>query len=300
MVVNVRHCALLVLCGLISLSGRAYGNETIAQRVSADACDDRMVDDDEQTAENRAVDKAGLSAIKLSGIIQRHNPELSANAIDTIAYRVIDEYMVNVAHAVKFSDANRVCVKLVADVEMTSDDLEKLIEEYKDSDSPAEQIAEVVRQVEEDTTFKPQSLSEKKLLYIGKMIFWNGNETDHYTDFLTGLFSNSEYFYVTRDKNISDFVLIPRLIRSEVDEINRNNHKMQMSVELELNIPRDKSFAPLNEQQNHFILFAGDKDEQKVADELLRKLLSKAAKEMSRKIEKYSAAHLEMEKLKGK
>lgn len=299
MVVNFSRYILTVLFCLSFLSGRAYGNEIIAQGISADACDDRMVDDDEQTAENRAVDKAGLSAVKLSGIIQRHNPDLSANAIDTIAYRIIDEYMVNAGHSVKFSDNSRVCVKLVANVEMTSADLDKLIEEYKDSDAPAEQIAEVVKQVEEDTTFKPQSLGETKLLYIGKMIFWNGSETDHYTDFLTGLFSNSEYFYVTEDKKIADFVVTPRLIRSEVDEIDHNNHKMQMTVELETSMQNDKSFAPLNEQENHFILFAGDKDEQKIADELLRKLLAKAAKEMSRKIDKYSAAYLERKKIKG-
>lgn len=297
--VNFSRYILTVLFCLSFWAGRAYGNEIIAQGISADACDDRMVDDDEQTAENRAVDKAGLSAVKLSGIIQRHNPDLSSNAIDTIAYRIIDEYMVNAGHSVKFSDNSRVCVKLVANVEMTSADLDKLIEEYKDSDAPAEQIAEVVKQVEEDTTFKPQSLGETKLLYISKMIFWNGNETDHYTDFLTGLFSNSEYFYVTENKKIADFVVTPRLIRSEVDEIDNNNHKMQMTVELETSMQNDKSFAPLNEQENHFILFAGDKDEQKIADELLRKLLAKAAKEMSRKIDKYSASYLERKKIKG-
>ena len=296
--VNLK-CRLLLSVLLVLLSGKAYGNEIIAQSVSADACDERQVGDDEQTAENRAVDRAGLSAIKLSGIIQRHAPELSANATDTIAYRIIDEYMVNVAHAVKFSDTNRVCVKLVADVEMTTADLEKLVEEYKDSEAPAEQIAEVVKQVEEETTFKPQSLSEKKLLYINNMEFWNGNETNHYTDFLTGLFSNSEYFYVTEDKSIADFIVTPRLTQSEVDEVDRLNHKMQMAVEIETSLQNDKSFAPINERQSHFILFAGDKDEQKIADELLRKLLAKAAKELSRKIEKYSAEYLEKQKVKG-
>lgn len=297
--VDLNLRALLLSVSLAFLSGSAYGNEIIAQSVSADACDERHVDDDTQTAENRAVDKASLSAVKLSGIIQRYAPDLSANAIDTVAYRVIDEYMVNKAHAVKFSDADRVCVKLVADVEITSEDLDKLIAEYKDSEAPAEQIAEVVKQVEEDTSFKPQSLNEKKLLYIGNMLFLNGEETNHYTDFLTGLFSNSEYFYVTEDKDIADFVITPRLTRSEVYEIDRKNNKMQMTVEIEMFLQNDKSFAPINERQSHFILYAGDKDEQKIADDLLRKLLAKAAKEVSRKIDKYSSAYLEKQKVQG-
>ena len=269
------------------------GEEYIAQSVSSDACDDRLVDDGEQTAENRAVDKAGLAAIKLSGIIQRHHPELSANAIDTIAYRIIDEYMVNVSHAIKYSDSDRVCVKFVADIEMTSSDMEKLIEEYKDSDSPAEQVAEIVQKVQQETSFKPKSLKDKKLLYIRKMLFWNGSDTDHYRDLLTGLFSNSDYFYVTEDESIADFVVTPRLAKSEVDEIDRSNHKMQMSVELEAFSPTDSSFTPMHEKQNHFILFASNKDEQKVADDLLRKLITKVSKEMGRKLDNYSAVDLE-------
>lgn len=278
--------------------------EYIAQSISADACDDRLVDDDEHTAENRAVDKAGLSAVKLSGIIQRSHPDLSASAIDIISYRIIDEYMVNVAHAIKYSDGNRVCVKLMADIEMTASDLEKLVKEYKDSDSPVEQmgeavkVAQVAEQVNKNTTVKPQSLDDKKLLYIRKMIFWNGVETNHYNDLLTGLFSGSDYFYVTDDESLADFVVTPRLVKSQVDEIDSKNHKMSMVVELEVYSPTNNSFAPINERQNHFILFASDKDEQKIADDMLRKLLTKSVKEASRKIDKYSAVNLEKAKIR--
>jgi len=305
-VVKNCHFGVSLIYGIALLAchgGVAYGSdgesEYITQSISADACDDRLVDDDEHTAENRAVDKAGLAAVKVSGIIQRFNSELNADAIDTIAYRIIDEYMVNVAHAIKYSDSNRVCVKLTADVDMTSDDMKKLIEEYKDSDPQVEQVVEVVKKVNDTTTFKPQNLNEKKLLYVRKMLFWNGNETGHYSEFINGLFSNSEYFYVTDDENIADFVVTPRLTKSEVDEIDLKNHKMEMTVELEVISPTDKNFLPLIDKQSHFILFANDKDEQKIADDLLRKLLAKGVKDTGKKIDKYSAQNLEKSKLKG-
>lgn len=230
---NVLFLSVLTL--ILPVEVRA--EELISQSISADACDERLTDDGEHTAENRAVDKAGLSAVKLSGIIQRNYPDLSANAIDTIAYRIIDEYMVNTAHAVKLSDADRVCVKFMADVEMTGADMEKLVEEYRDSEAPAEQIADVAKQVEENTTLKPRNLEDKKLLYIKKMVFWNGNETAHYKDLLIGLFSNSEYFYVTEDESVADFVLTPRLSEAVVDELDAKNHKMQISVEFEVSSP---------------------------------------------------------------
>lgn len=268
----------------------------IVRSVSADACDDRAAGDDEHTAENRAVDKASLSAVKLSGVIQQAYPDLSADAVDTVAYRIIDEYMVNTAHAVKYSDNSRICVKLTADIELTKEDLSGLVKEYRDSDPPAEQIAAVAQKAKEQTSFKPQDLSEKKLLYIRKMTFWNGSETAHYADLLAGLLSGSEYFYVTDDESTADYILTPRLTKSEVNRMDANNNKMNMSVELEVTSPTDGDFAPLDERQEHSILFSSGKDEQKIADGFLRRLLTAAATEVSRKIDDYSARELEKNK----
>ena len=72
---------------------------------------------------------------------------------------------------------------------------------------------------------------------------------------------------------------------------------MQISVELEAISPTDKSFTPHKEKQKLPMLFKSDKDEQKIADELVRRLLTKTANEMSRKIDKYSANSLEKSQL---
>jgi hypothetical protein len=275
-------------------------NAVINEAVTADACDERSADDDKQTAENRAVDKAGLAAVKLSGIIQKHYPDLSANALDIISYRIIDEYMSDSRHEVTLADGNRVCVNLHADVVMTGEQLEALVQEYRDSDAPEEQIEEVAKQVNEETAFKPRKLAEKRLLYIRKMVFWNGEETNHYQDLLTGLFSHSEYFFVTNDAKLADYEVVPRLLKAEVDEIDTEHHKMQMQVELDVFSDKVDDFLPENVKQTHFILFAADKDEQEIADDLLRKLLAKAAEEAGSKIDKFEAKSLENSSLHRK
>jgi hypothetical protein len=69
--------------------------EDVAQKqpVEADACDDRQSDDDMQTALNRAIDKASLSAVKLSGIIQKQSDnKIYASVLDVISYHIIDNY----------------------------------------------------------------------------------------------------------------------------------------------------------------------------------------------------------------
>ena len=264
--------------------------------VEADACDQRKDNDDVKTAENRAVDKAGLSAVKLSNVIQKNYPDLSVSALDIIAYRIIDDYMINTSHEITIEDEERICVKLFGTIEISPDQLALLVEEYKESDSPEEVIA-VAEKVKAQTSFKPQNLNDKKLLYIDSMEFWNGNGTSHYKDLLTGLFSNSEYFYVTEDKKAADYIVKPRLLKAEVDEIDNRNHKMQIQIEIEISSGTLDDFKPIREKQGHFILFAADKDEQSIADNLLRKLLTKAANNSNTKLNNYSAQHLEKNKM---
>ena len=295
------------LCGFIALLLGldltplwAAENGLISEKVSADACDERRSGDDTKTAENRAVDRASLAAVKLSAVIQKRYPGLSTNALDLISYRIIDEYMVNAKHTVTLEDAGRVCVKLQAAVEMTTDDLAQLIAEYRDSDMAAAQVVEVAEKVNEQAMFKPSDLTEKKLLFVRPMNFWNGEDTDHYRDLLVGLFSHSEYFYVTDDAQLADYLVTPRLLKAEVDEIDSTNHKMQMQVELDVVSRTMDDFTPLTARQTHFILFAADSDEQEIADNLLRKLLTRAAEEAGAKIDKFSAARLEEINVHGK
>ena len=278
----------------------AADNAIINEIVTADACDERRAGDDVLTAENRAVDKAGLSAVKLSGFIQKKYPDLSINALDTVAYRIIDEYMSNSKHEVTLTDGDRVCVNLRAAITLTGEQLDALVQEYRDSEAPEEQIEAIASKVNKETTSKPQKLSEKRLLYIQNMSFWNGVETNHYNDLLTGLFSHSEYFYTTKDENLADYIVKPRLLKAEVDEIDTEHHKMQMHIELDVRSDTIDDFLPLSAKQVHFILFASDKDEQEIADSLLRKLLTKASEEISGKIDKFEATQLEENSVRGK
>ncbi len=278
---------------LLGTSAQSADLNVISQKISADACDDRQANDDTKTSENRAVDKAGLAAIKTAGFIQKQYPDLGTNALDLIAYRIIDEYMLGQTHKITLNDANRVCVHFNAAVELTSEELAHLVTEYKTNDATDAQVAQVASDVKAQMMFKPRSLDDKKLLFIRNMSFWNGEETNHYKDLLTGLFSHSQYFYVTDDEKLADFTVTPRLKRAEVDEIDRHNHKMQMQIELETVSHTQEDFGPITEQQNHFILFAADKDEQEIADNLLRKLLTKAANEMSSKIDNFEAKYIE-------
>lgn len=274
----------------------AADNEILTRFVEAEACDDRQPNDDKKTAENRAVDKASISAVKLSGLIQSRYPGLTASALDIISYRIIDEYMLNVKHEVTIDDDSHVCVKLKATVEIMPDELAGLVRDYKNSEPQEFQAAEVAEKVNENTSFKANKLQDRKLLYIENMTMWNGEVTDHYQDFLTGLFSGSDYFYVTDApdaRDYADYIVSPSLSQAVVDRIDNEHHKMKINIELAVTSSHDAEFSGIGVSQNHFILFAADKDEQEIADTLVRKLLTRAAGEAVQKLDKYISKTIE-------
>lgn len=301
--VKFNQILLCSVCALVCLSAKANfsyaeDNEPITRFIKADACDDRQLTDDKQTAENRAVDKASIAAVKLSGIIQKYYPNLTASALDIISYRIIDDYMLDVNHRVTISDDSHVCVNVSATVEIMPEDLDKLIVEYRNSEATEFQAAEIADEVNENTSFKADTLQDKRLIYIENMSMWNGETTNHYYDYLSGLFSHSDYFYVTDAQNaqeFADYVISPSLSYAKVERIDKQHHKMQMVVEIAVTSPHDSDFAGLGVKQNHFILFAADKNEQEIADVLIRKLIKRASGEITEKLNNYLSEKIEME-----
>ncbi len=296
MVVNYRFGLSALLLSMMFLPAYA---EDVAQKqpVEADACDDRQSDDDKETALNRAIDKASLSAVKLSGIIQKQNDKIYASVLDVISYHIIDNYLFDVEHEVTYDDAKRVCVKVKGNVAIPTDELNSLIEEYKSTMTP-ESLAEISEDVKQNVAFKPNSLSERKLVYINNMRFWDGSETDHYAEEIKKLFDDNEYFFITDKKDTADFVITPVLEKAQVDKIDDSNHKMQMILNTEIVSDKINGFNKAEDVQNHFILFSADKDEQEIADDLIKKLLKKSAYGTSGKIEEAIQNHLKQQEVK--
>ena len=260
--------------------------EDVAQKqpVEADACDERQSGDDSQTALNRAIDKASLIAVKTSGIIQKQSDKIYASVLDVISYHIIDNYLFDIEHKVTYDDAKRVCVKVKANVAIPTDELNSLINEYRNTMTP-DTIAEVSEDVKQNTAFKPDKLSEKKLVYVNDMRFWNDEQTNHYAKDIKKLFDDNEYFFITDKKDTADFLITPVLQKATVDKIDNSNYKMQMILNMEITSDKISGFEKLSDIQNHFILFPAEEDEQKVADDLIKKLLKKSAFSSTKKIE---------------
>ena len=271
--------------------------EIIEQDVEANACEDITNNENKTSFEYKAVDKASLAAVKTSGFIQKHAENMNIASLDVISYQIIDEYLRNVKHEITHDEKNRICVKVTGKISIEKDKLTEIANRYKLPDTPAN-IVEIAEEVNTEIALKPQSLDEKKLIFIENMQFWDGSDANYYTEFIKELMSGSEYFYVTDNPEIADYRLIPSLKKAIVDEIDNKNYKMQMNIEVNTIATNISDFAPINETQNHFILFSADKDEQETANTLIRKLLKRAIGNTVKKINSYEQNSLEKNKVR--
>ncbi len=293
---------ILFLCTIIISNPKAQDIELISHKIEAKSCDVRLADDDKKTAENRAIDKALTAGIKASKIIQKQNDKLSDHALNIIIYKLIDDHLSDITSTITNEDDKKVCVAVNANLKINKADLTTLIAEHNKElsvEQISSEVVEVAEKINNETSFKPENINEKKLLYINKMGFWNGNEDSHYTTYITELLEGSDYYFITEDENIADFVMTPLLTRSEVDKIDDNNHKMQMTLVLNTFAPNISDFEAISEQQNHFILFDAQKNDQEVADTLIRKLLKRAVSISRSKIERFVQKELEDNKVYG-
>ncbi|MBR2137474.1 MAG: hypothetical protein IJ852_05935 [Alphaproteobacteria bacterium] len=259
----------------------------IQEKIEADSCDDRLSGDDLKTAENRATDKASLAAVKLSGVIQKYAPDINVHSLDLVTYRIVDEYLSNITHNVTFDDENRICVRVQADLTIAESELEELIHEYKRNEAvESAEVVAIAERIQNQMKVRPHSEQDRKLVYIAQMQLWNGDQTNHYTAYLSELLSHSEYYYITPDESLADFTIKPELEKADVDELDAQNHKMHMIVKLNVTNNGAQNADEINDKQNHFILFKADEDEQKVADKLIVKLLNRAVTNVNNQLEK--------------
>ena len=89
------------------------------------------------------------------------------------------------------------------------------------------------------------------------------------------MFVKSDYFYITDNPELADFIINSKILRAKVDPVNSNTNRLQMVVSVESENTDNKEKE--TEHQNRFVLFNSADNEQKVAAKLMKQLLEKAS-----------------------
>ncbi len=112
------------------------------------------------------------------------------------------------------------------------------------------------------------------LVYVKNMEYYNKRQTDAYTQKITEWLSFEPNMIITPNESMADYYLVPKLIKSKIEQINYENSRFSMSVGLEL---WSKGGILINkEQQNRYIIIENNEDTQQIAKKLVQKLLKEA------------------------
>lgn len=107
--------------------------------------------------------------------------------------------------------------------------------------------------------------------------FYNGATTENYLPLIKSIVEEEGYLAVSDQAYDADYIIKSEVLRAKVDPINKQTNRLQMVVSLSLEETATKTMT--TEHQNRFVLFENGEDEQKVANNLMKKLLKKASEQ---------------------
>lgn len=147
--------------------------------------------------------------------------------------------------------------------------------------------AEANEQAQKQPTPQPQintvaDVSDKAKVHLLPTRFYNGMTTENYLPLIKEIVEEDGDLTVIAQAYDADYIIKSEVLRAKVDPINKQTNRLQMVVALSVENAATKEIT--TEHQNRFVLFENGEDEQKVANNLMKKLLKKASEQTLRHI----------------
>jgi len=290
---------LSTILGFIS-AFNALAQEAESLEINANTCEKMLEGESPSSARVRAVDKAVLLGLKNLPVFEEDKQILNSHDLNVMLYRIADDCVQDLSSKVVKTDDQKVCVQINGFVnpksieEVRKDFLEQQGDQKEMTD---EDISEIVSSVDAGLAFMPQSLEDVALVFVAPLEFYNGSTSLKYTTYLKEKVKENPYYYLTEQKDLADYVILPKLLKAKVDTLDKSHKRLQMVLVLEISGLSDENRVV---SQNRFLLFSSENDEQEIASRLIKKLINAAAQEAMRKIELKEQKRLEEKTVRRK
>lgn len=271
--------------------------EMQALSIYGNACEKVIEGESKASTRVRAADKAVFLGVKKLPELARVKSILNEHDVNVLVYRLVDEYIEDLSSSTVSSDAGKVCVEING--YLPPEAIEKVQAEFIKAEKPLKEaapevVAEVASEVKREVDIKPVNPESLALVYIGPLEYYNGAKSNKYSKMLQEQFAGNQYFYLTEDAEIADYVITPKVLKAKVDNLDAAHKRLQMVVSLEITGLKNET---VNEYQNRFVLFGAEENEQQTAARLLNKLIETAGANVLRKIEHNEQLHQEKQAL---
>lgn len=288
--------AFLLMAGMAK-PVHAQTAETQALSIYGNACEKVIEGESKASTRVRAADKAVFLGVKKLPELARVKSILNEHDVNVLVYRLVDEYIEDLSSSTVSSDAGKVCVEING--YLPPEAIEKVQTEFIKAEKPLKEaapevVAEVASEVKREVDIKPVNPESLALVYISPLEYYNGAKSNKYSKMLQEQFAGNQYFYLTEDAEIADYVITPKVLKAKVDNLDAAHKRLQMVVSLEITGLKNET---VNEYQNRFVLFGAEENEQQTAARLLNKLIETAGANVLRKIEHNEQLHQEKQAL---
>ena len=268
----------IVLFMLISIVSKA---DSFFLPIKSDVCINNNNNEEKQDLIFKLNDKAALVAVKSSDYVK--NKALSYNDYEysLIAYKIVDNALNDTSYEITKEHENKICLSFKASLDKQKTD--RLFENYKKSNIDKTKIKEIANNINQTL---PKSIYENNirtpLIYIDDLEFYNNTKTPKYKDHIKEQLIFEPSILITEKKDLADFYLNPKVVKSSIDKIDEKNSKFSMAVELKINNSENKEV--LKETKKRYIIIDNSLKNQEIAHKMLTKLLNEALASLKDKI----------------
>ena len=268
----------IVLFMLISIVSKA---DSFFLPIKSDVCINNNDNEEKQDLIFKLNDKAALLAVKSSDYVK--NKALSYNDYEysLIAYKIVDNALNDTNYEITKENENKICLSFKASLDKQKAD--ELFENFKKSNIDKTKIKEIANNINQTL---PKSIYENNirtpLIYIDDLEFYNNTKTPKYKDHIKEQLIFEPSILITEKKDLADFYLNPKVVKSSIDKIDEKNSKFSMAVELKINNSENKEI--LKETKKRYIIIDNSLKNQEIAHKMLIKLLNEALVSLKGKI----------------
>lgn len=316
MIAFVLPCSAQEKTVTVGLDEESLADGSIA--IYGTACEKIKNNEPKSSIRVRATDKASFLAVNSVSALAEYKAKTNEHDFNVMVYNLVDNFVEDLAVRTTKQNEHEICVEVTGYLtesnvnnQLHAKPHEKQIAAKPDNE---ENIADM-NGTEESSEFEPSPIKtpqnlvpnnitvsepekrdqKKALIFIANTEFFNNTTSETHAQIIKEQFKTNDYFYITDQKSLADYIVKSKILRAKVDPINSNTNRLQMVISLELE--NLDSHTSTTEHQNRFVLFANDENEQDVAYNLMKKLFEKAGEQILQRIENFERKNKKQQSL---
>lgn len=227
-------------------------------------------------------DKAALIAVKTSKYLKEKVGEIKDYDYTKIAYKIADQALKDIVILTTIDDDEKICIEFKGNLEENK--VDTIIKQYKNENISSEEIKKIVDEI---NLTLPRNIDDAEkasiLVYIEDLEYHNHTTTKNYTKEIETKLSFRPDVLVTTNRELADYFIVPRILKSSIDVISDTNSKFSMSIEVELK--NNQNVSVTKAIKNRYVIIQNTEDNQSLAQKMLLKLLNEALNELTDKMD---------------